>query len=411
MEEDLLEFHQFKDAILQAGARRGKTAAMEHFHIPKLELFQSFGRSIRNSGALIQYTVDVSEHLLITHCKDPFTCMNRQKAKFTQQIVILLDRHESMRQFNLYSLLLAKGIGLTNSLFLESEDDPRYVDPTLDWVQRVAPEDAHHIQGPRSFKNHFLKGIISEDATMAFHVTVKPDFADKSANYIADTYTLPDFAERLQAFIATIPVDNSHLSSCLLKGWLKFRLQLQSRLNPRKLMPSQQVQALPPSEEYPSGKCDVVLVHYTTPSGDVSESYSQMTFSLKCISYFPVSVVAQVQAVFNFSSRGRPLPPEHSHLLLYVQYFTFSALPADQPELRMYTVRRMFVDNLEGGRSCVSAIISLLDVIHAVELIPKYGAAANREVTSATCLELYDEFYLNNFSDKEWHHTVHNDYL
>ena len=176
-------------------------------------------------------------------------------------------------------------------------------------------------------------------------------------------------------------------------------------------MPSQQVQALPPSEEYPSGKCDAVLVHYTTPSGDVSESYSQTTFSLKCISYFPASVVAQVRAIFNFSSRGRPLPPEHSHPLLYVQYFTFSALPADQPELRMYTVRRMFIDNPEGGRSCVSAIISLLDVIHAVELIPKYGAAANREVTSATCLELYDEFYLNNFSDKEWHHTVHNDYL
>ena len=194
MEEDLLEFHQFKNAILQAGARRGKTAAMEHFHIPKLELFQSFGRSIRNSGALIQYTADVSERLLITHCKDLFTRTNRQKAKFTQQIVILLDRHESMRQFNLYSLLLAKGIGLTNSLFLESEDDPRYVDPTLDWVQRVAPEDAHHIQGPRSFKNHFLKGIILEDATTVFHVTVKPDFADKSANYIADTYTLPDFA-------------------------------------------------------------------------------------------------------------------------------------------------------------------------------------------------------------------------
>ena len=275
MEQDLLEFHQFKTAILQAGARRGRTAAMEHFHIPKLELFQSFGCSIRNSGALIQYTADVSERrVLITHCKDPFTRTNRQKAKFTQQIVILLDCHESMRQFNLYSLLLAKGISLTNSLFLESEDDPRYVDPTLDWVQCVAPEDAHHIQGPRSFKNHFLKGIVSEDASTAFHVTVKPDFADKSANYIADMYTLPDFTGRLQAFIATIPIDSSQLSGRLLKGWLKFRLQLQSRLNPRKLMPSQQVQALPPSEEYPFGKCDAVLVHYTTPSGDDSEFYS-----------------------------------------------------------------------------------------------------------------------------------------
>jgi len=47
--------------------------------------------------------------------------------------------------------------------------------------------------------------------------------------------------------------------------------------------------------------------------------------------------------------------------------------PADQPEVGMYTVQRMFVDNPDGRRSRVGSIISLLDVIHAVELIPKYG--------------------------------------
>ena len=95
MEQDLLEFHKYKHAILQAGARRGKTT-MDHFNISKIELFQLFGCSIQNSGALIQYTTDVSKRLLITHCKDPFMCTNHQKAKFTEQIVILLDRRESM---------------------------------------------------------------------------------------------------------------------------------------------------------------------------------------------------------------------------------------------------------------------------------------------------------------------------
>jgi len=77
----------------------------------------------------------------------------------------------------------------------------------------------------------------------------------------------------------------------------------------------------------------------------------------------------------------------------------------------MYTTQRMFVDNPDGRRSRVGSIISLLDVIHAVKLIPKYGVAANHEVTSETCLELYDEFYLNNFSDKEWHYMIHRDYV
>jgi len=77
----------------------------------------------------------------------------------------------------------------------------------------------------------------------------------------------------------------------------------------------------------------------------------------------------------------------------------------------MYTVQRMFTNHPDGGRSRVGAIISLLDVIHAVELIPKYDVAANRNVTLETCLELYDDFYLNNFTDKEWYHTMYDDYL
>ena len=71
----------------------------------------------------------------------------------------------------------------------------------------------------------------------------------------------------------------------------------------------------------------------------------------------------------------------------------------------------MFTNHPDGSRSRVGAIISLLDVIHAVELIPKYGVAANRNITLETCLELYDNFYLNNFADKEWYHTMYNNYL
>ena len=128
--------------------------------------------------------------------------------------MLLLDHEESIQQFNLYSLLLEKDISLMN-LFSES-DDPRYVDPTLDWVQRVAPEEMNHFQGPRGFKNHFLKGILSKDSSMVFHITVKADFADKLPNYVADTYALPDFPGMLGVYIDTIPGDHSRLRGCLL---------------------------------------------------------------------------------------------------------------------------------------------------------------------------------------------------
>ena len=48
----------------------------------------------------------------------------------------------------------------------------------------------------------------------------------------------------------------------------------------------------------------------------------------------------------------------------------------------------------------------MLEVVHTVELIPKYGALARHDVTSEMCLEVYDDFYLNNFSDKEWYYTI-----
>jgi len=108
---------------------------MEHFRIPKLELIQSFGRTIHHVGLLIQYTADVSERLLITHCKVPFSCTNRQKTDFTRQIVTLLDHEESSHLFNLYALLRDKNFSLTN--ILSSEDNaPQHSDPTLDWVLR-----------------------------------------------------------------------------------------------------------------------------------------------------------------------------------------------------------------------------------------------------------------------------------
>jgi len=103
MEESLQEFHLYKGAILRAGARRGKSQEILHFQIPKLELLQLFSRGVCNSGSLIPYTADVSERLLITHCKDPFTHTNRQRSGFTQQIVLLLDHEESIRRFDLYS--------------------------------------------------------------------------------------------------------------------------------------------------------------------------------------------------------------------------------------------------------------------------------------------------------------------
>ena len=96
--------------------------------------------------------------------------------------------------------------------------------------------------------------------------------------------------------------------------------------------------------------------------------------------------------------------------LLYVQHFTFTGTPANHPDVGMFSLHRKFVSNPDGSLCRVGSIVSMLDVVHAVELIPKYGASARRDVTSETCLEVYDDFYLNNFSDKEWYYTMNHEF-
>jgi hypothetical protein len=76
----------------------------------------------------------------------------------------------------------------------------------------------------------------------------------------------------------------------------------------------------------------------------------------------------------------------------------------------MYMVARKYHDGSGGQRMRLGAVIPLTDVTHAVELIPVYGeGTTNRRVGAGTSMEVYERFYLNNFSDKEVYHTLRSD--
>ncbi|KAG2115030.1 hypothetical protein DEU56DRAFT_874260 [Suillus clintonianus] len=83
MTQALQDFHDNKQAILDSEARQGKSGAKDNFFIPKLELMQNFAR----------WTADISERLLITHCKYPFERTSRQR-DFVLQIARILDRED-----------------------------------------------------------------------------------------------------------------------------------------------------------------------------------------------------------------------------------------------------------------------------------------------------------------------------
>ena len=83
LDSALQSFHDHKDSIITAGV-------CEHFRIPKLELLQHVVPSIRDSGAVMQWSADVTEHTHVTEVKNPARAGNNQN--YHSQIAHHLDR-------------------------------------------------------------------------------------------------------------------------------------------------------------------------------------------------------------------------------------------------------------------------------------------------------------------------------
>jgi hypothetical protein len=283
MVQALQDFHVYKDAIIEAEARRGKKGAKEDFFIPKLELMQSFEAAIRRLGSLMQYTADVTERLLITHCKDLFEWTSRRNQDFVEQCVRFLNRLESMEIFGVYTLFRSCGVSLINVVHAE-DDEISTVNPLLSWVSRVLPDEAHSVHGPRPVRNHFLKGIMSGDASTAFHLTVTPDYKSLAPGDICTKYSLPDFNDALANFIQRSSQSSGEYTHWDLNygrfhTWNKFRIQLHSAFQPRVIMPSRIVQAHPPTAEFPFGNCDTVLINMAVDDGSISTTSSLVLYS------------------------------------------------------------------------------------------------------------------------------------
>jgi len=56
-------------------------------------------------------------------------------------------------------------------------------------------------------------------------------------------------------------------------------------------------------------------------------------------------------------------------------------------------------------------VIQLMDIQHAVDIIPVFGQVKDGRINSSNALELLNTFYLNNFSSKELYHILLSDFM
>lgn len=280
----LEKFHKNKHHILEAGARAGKAGPMEHFNIPKLELFHSFARAIEFLGALQQYTADVSERLLIVTCKHPFKHTNH-KGNWDEQCAHILDRQERIRLFDLYTLLRDSNQSLLNDVV--AEEDSAITNTLIDshpeaaWLARVVAPEETRFRGPRLGRNLFAtEGCIILDSTTAVLLNVSPH-ATLSIDDAAAEFKLEDLHTALLDYRNTVQpgLSNRDLGFDRIKVWYKFRIQMCSVHHQDIIMPAETVQAFPPSATAPYGTCDTVLVKNTySKSLDIDGEWSYASF-------------------------------------------------------------------------------------------------------------------------------------
>ena len=226
---------------------------------------QSFARNIRDNGTLMQYTADVTERLLITHCKLPFERTSRQASSFVDQIVALLNREESIRRFDLYLIFRQSGEPLKNIIALEDEEVST-INPTSSLITRILPGKETSFTGPRPFRNFFTdpKGLLSSSGAIAYHVTVQPDRKGLAVMEIQDIYPFPNAVQYIEKYIHVAsggePTPFWSPSSGKFNLWHKCRIQQYSSFRSRHVMRSQVIQAHPCSDIHPFGAHDAVLL-------------------------------------------------------------------------------------------------------------------------------------------------------
>ncbi|KAI6039085.1 hypothetical protein EDC04DRAFT_2568878 [Pisolithus marmoratus] len=396
LNEALREFHHYKSSILRAGGRLGKNGPLDHFQIPKLELAQHVSRSIRLMGAPYQWSSDITERCHITHVKMPYRLSNRRD--YHVQCCRFLDRQEKQRLFRLFTTLKRS----TSPLFFEMVNEARLLSihfPETNWIPGVLSTE-HHVGSVHSQKSIFNnpRSRVSATNARALLLTVRPHRPNLLLHDAMVCLRLDDLIPALGDFFSgrtytarngrRFSSPNCSLPFQAINIWEKFRIQQRSVQDVQAVAPTQTVQAAPPSEQLPFGRANTVLVSHE--SGDLMSADPE----------------SELRAILQPICHSAPPP------LIYVEFFNFSNLHyymvdnirvvAPAPKIEMFVVQRRFRSN---GRP-LGDIIPLDNVRQVIQLIPKFGVKAPREMTCDNCLDVGREFYLNSFADKETFHAI-----
>ncbi|KAJ6564518.1 hypothetical protein B0H19DRAFT_1209885 [Mycena capillaripes] len=424
MDAALACFHEKKQAIIDAGVRKGKRGPINNWWIPKLEFLSSVVPAIRANGATLQWSADITEHAHIT-VKDPAYNSNNQG--YETQICRHLDRRDKCIQFDLATAMDSAGVDLGVPALVDNDpeailDDhtPLLLNRTSKLLEHIGP--IARLSSSRAVVNYFadsnsllageqpnaplpFRTFTSGDGSTAFHLN--RDYQ------IATTFGLPNFQDALHAYLQrprdsrlviggkrpTGTIEDYLCGFTYLQVWHGVRIQSRSYHDPNQILVPETVNADPPSASWKYGWGDAVIVN----------THSECKWPK---SGLEGHVVCQLKLIFRLVPWRNHRPPTGTdRFLAYVERFdvvnqidpvTNNSGLFREPTTGMYQVKRA----RRANNSPMGDVIPLDRLRASVELTPRFGKVANKKLTCQNTFALCDNFWLNHFYTKELFWTL-----
>ena len=185
-------FHRFKQAIVDAGARRRKGGGDKPWAIPKLELLQGVVPSIRSHGAVMQWSADPTEYAHIKVIKEPARAGNNHD--YDAQICRHLDRHDKVERFDL-ALQIRANSEEHHDNENDCDDDGTALHSVKDYFSYAHDLiNGVHPQAPRPYRT-FSTSIT------AYHLSYDPTITRMTVDKATDDFSLADFRPAISDYL------------------------------------------------------------------------------------------------------------------------------------------------------------------------------------------------------------------
>lgn len=269
-------FHDNKEAIISTGGR-------SHFEIPKLELLQHVVPSIWVSGALLQWSADVTEHVHVTEIKTPACAGNNQN--YCSQITRHLDHTEKCVRFDLamHILSLHTDVGDASEEGEDHEHEPEPEEEMDNFHLSPTCKIINYFNIASSLSNGDFPDSLrpfrtfSSSAT-AINLAVKLSFR-MSIDEASELFQIPNLQPAICEYFYRSAKDEAHeilgrrqsathceVPATGLQIWSKIQVQQQTFHDPGTVEPPQTLVISPPSQYNTSEMYDFAIVRPTANS-------------------------------------------------------------------------------------------------------------------------------------------------